>query len=66
MDENQVVEALSALSQETRLRMVRYLVTKGIDCYQKYEYKCIVFCSQQLSLIQIKCCTQCFFIIVLQ
>lgn len=29
MNENQVVDALSALSQETRLRMVRYLVTKG-------------------------------------
>lgn len=29
MNENQVVAALSALSQETRLRMVRYLVTKG-------------------------------------
>lgn len=29
MNENQVVAALSALSQETRLRMVRYLVTQG-------------------------------------
>ncbi len=31
MNENQVVEALSALSQETRLRMVRHLVTKGTE-----------------------------------
>ncbi len=29
MNEIQVVDALSALSQETRLRMIRYLVTKG-------------------------------------
>ena len=29
MKENQVIEALSALSHETRLRIVRHLVTKG-------------------------------------
>ena len=31
MEESQVVSALSALSQETRLRMVRHLVTKGSE-----------------------------------
>ncbi len=29
MEESQAVEALSALSQETRLRILRFLVTKG-------------------------------------
>ena len=29
MNESQVLEAMSALSQETRLRMLRFLVTKG-------------------------------------
>lgn len=29
MDESQVIDALSALSQETRLRMLRYLVQAG-------------------------------------
>lgn len=29
MDESQVIDALSALSQETRLRMLRYLVKAG-------------------------------------
>ena len=29
MNEGQVIKALAALSQETRLRILRYLVTKG-------------------------------------
>ena len=29
MNESQVIKALAALSQETRLRILRYLVTKG-------------------------------------
>ncbi|MEM7269356.1 MAG: metalloregulator ArsR/SmtB family transcription factor [Pseudomonadota bacterium] len=29
MNESQVIEALGALAQETRLRMLRYLVTRG-------------------------------------
>jgi len=29
MDESQALDALAALSQQTRLRMLRYLVTKG-------------------------------------
>ena len=31
MDENQVISALGALAQETRLRILRFLVTKGND-----------------------------------
>ncbi len=31
MNESQAVEALSALSQETRLRILRFLVTRGED-----------------------------------
>ena len=31
MQESQVIEALGALSQQTRLRILRYLVTKGAD-----------------------------------
>ena len=31
MNEDQVIEALGALAQETRLRILRFLVTKGSD-----------------------------------
>ncbi|MVO15472.1 ArsR/SmtB family transcription factor [Parasedimentitalea huanghaiensis] len=31
MDESQVIDALGALAQETRLRILRFLVTKGSD-----------------------------------
>lgn len=58
MNEGQVLSALSALAQETRLRMLRYLVAAGQDGAAAGDIGAAVNCSSSRASFHLNALTQ--------